>query len=184
MKRLLSFLPLLISWSLYAQVDTTAIRRIYYRAMHLTEAKTDSIGYYADFINHIYLKEQYAEAKPMSLRIYGYFFENKGNYPRAIDYYLQALDAARKLGLIKRQIEILTDLAAVYTSDMKQPQKAKDLYQECLRLNRQLGDVHSLLNSYMNLGAIYDRLGLYGQRAADLEGRIAHRQAPGRKGRG
>jgi signal transduction histidine kinase len=160
-KRLLPLLLLPITLSLSGQVDTNSIRHIYYHAMKLTEARTDSIGYYADYINHIYLKDQFAEAKPMSLRLYGYFFENKGNYPRAIDYYLQALDAARKSGFIEHQTEILTDLAAVYTSDMKEPGKAKEIYQEVVQLNRQRGDVHSLLNSYMNLGAIYDRLGLY-----------------------
>jgi signal transduction histidine kinase len=129
--------------------------------MKLTEARADSIGYYADYISHSYDKDRWPPARIMSLRLYGYYFENKANYTKAIDYYLQALEAARKSGYIEHQTEILADLAAVYTSDMKQPQKAKDIYQECVRLNRQLGDAHSLLNSYINLGAIYNRLGLY-----------------------
>jgi signal transduction histidine kinase len=129
--------------------------------MKLTEARADSIGYYADYISHSYDKDKWPPARIMSLRLYGYYFENKANYTKAIDYYLQALEAARKSGYIEHQTEVLADLAAVYTSDMKQPQKAKDIYQECVRLNRQLGDAHSLLNSYTNLGAIYNRLGLY-----------------------
>ncbi len=160
MKRLLSFLLLLTTLSLSGQVDTATTWQLYYHAMHLTEDRVDSIRYYADYMDHIN-KDRYPSAKIMSLRIYGYYYESKADYPRAIDYYLQGLDAARKLGYIEYQIRILTDLAAVYTSDMKQPQKAKDLFQECLRLNQQLGDIHSLLNSYMNLGAIYDKLGLY-----------------------
>ncbi|WP_431217789.1 tetratricopeptide repeat protein [Puia sp. P3] len=76
-------------------------------------------------------------------------------------YYYEALAGARASRSIGRQTELLADLAAVYTQDMKQPQKAKDLYAECVRLNRQMGDGHSLLSSYINLGAIYDRLGLY-----------------------
>lgn len=160
MKRLLSLLLLLTTFSLYGQVDTATTWQLYYHAMHLTEDRVDSIRYYAEYMDHIN-KDQYPSAKIMSLRIYGYYYESKADYPRAIDYYLQGLGAARKLGYIEYQIRILTDLAAVYTSDMKQPQKAKDLFQECLRLNQQLGDVHSLLNSYMNLGAIYDKLGLY-----------------------
>jgi signal transduction histidine kinase len=129
--------------------------------MKLTEARADSIGYYADYITHSYDKDRWPPARCMSLRLYGYYFENKANYTKAIDYYLQALEVARKSGYIEHQTEILADLAAVYTSDMKQPQKAKEIYQECVRLNRQLGDAHSLLNSYINLGAIYNRLGLY-----------------------
>ena len=129
--------------------------------MKLTEARIDSIDYYADYMHQIDQKGQYPAARFMSLRLYGWYFENKANYPRAIDYYMQALDAARKLGYIEHQTEALADLAAVYTSDMKEPGKAKEIYQECVRLDRQLGDANSLVTSYINLGAIYDRLGLY-----------------------
>jgi signal transduction histidine kinase len=160
-KLLFSLLLLPATLSLYGQADTVTIRHLYYHAMKLTEARADSIGYYADYISHSYDKDRWPPARCMSLRLYGYYFENKANYTKAIDYYLQALEVARKSGYIEHQTEILADLAAVYTSDMKQPQKAKEIYQECVRLNRQLGDAHSLLNSYINLGAIYNRLGLY-----------------------
>jgi signal transduction histidine kinase len=129
--------------------------------MKLTEARIDSIEYYADYMQQIDQKGQYPAARFMSLRLYGWYFENKANYPRAIDYYMQALDVARKLGYIEHQTEALADLAAVYTSDMKEPEKAKEIYQECVRLDRQLGDAGSLITSYINLGAIYNRLGLY-----------------------
>jgi len=160
-KRLPLLLLLSFSISVHGQADSVAIRNLYYHAMKLTEAETDSIGYYAQFISHIYDKEHWREARVMSLRLFGYYYENKANYPQAIDYYLQALEAARRSGYIKHQTKILADLAAVYTQDMKQPAKAKEIYQECIRLNQQLGDAHSLLNSYINLGAIYNRLGLY-----------------------
>jgi signal transduction histidine kinase len=160
-KRLLSFLLLSIALSAAGQVDTSSIRHLYYYAMKLTEARIDSIDYYADYMHQIDQKGQYPAARFMSLRLYGWYFENKANYPRAIDYYMQALDAARKLGYIEHQTEALADLAAVYTSDMKEPEKAKEIYQECVRLDRQLGDAGSLVTSYINLGAIYDRLGLY-----------------------
>jgi signal transduction histidine kinase len=160
-KRLLPLLLLSIALSAAGQVDTNSIRHLYYYAMKLTEARIDSIDYYADYMHQIDQKGQYPAARFMSLRLYGWYFENKANYPRAIDYYMQALDAARKLGYIEHQTEALADLAAVYTSDMKEPEKAKEIYQECVRLDRQLGDAGSLVTSYINLGAIYDRLGLY-----------------------
>ena len=161
MKRLLPLLLLSIALSAAGQVDTNSIRNLYYYAMKLTEARIDSIDYYADYMQQIDQKGQYPAARFMSLRLYGWYFENKANYPRAIDYYMQALDVARKLGYIEHQTEALADLAAVYTSDMKEPEKAKEIYQECVRLDRQLGDAGSLITSYINLGAIYDRLGLY-----------------------
>ena len=161
MKRLLPLLLLSIAFSAAGQVDTNSIRHLYYYAMKLTEARIDSIEYYADYMQQIDQKGQYPAARFMSLRLYGWYFENKANYPRAIDYYMQALDVARKLGYIEHQTEVLADLAAVYTSDMKEPEKAKEIYQECVRLDRQLGDAGSLITSYINLGAIYNRLGLY-----------------------
>jgi signal transduction histidine kinase len=160
-KRLLPLLLLSIALSAAGQADTNSIRHLYYYAMKLTEARIDSIDYYADYMHQIDQKGQYPAARFMSLRLYGWYFENKANYSRAIDYYMQALDVARKLGYIEHQTEALADLAAVYTSDMKEPEKAKEIYQECVRLDRQLGDAGSLVTSYINLGAIYDRLGLY-----------------------
>jgi signal transduction histidine kinase len=129
--------------------------------MHLSENKVDSIRYYAGYVAQTGKKGAWAPAGIMSLRLYGFYYESKGDFTRALNNYYEALAGARKTGAIERQTELLTDLAAVYTQDTKQPQKAKDLYQECVRLNKQLGDGHSLLNSYINLGAIYSHIGLY-----------------------
>ena len=155
------FLLLFINSALLGQVDSLALQSIYYRAMHLSENKVDSIRYYADYIANAGTKGAWPSARIMSLRLKGFYYESKGDYSKALTIYYEALTGARASGYIERQTELLTDLAAVYTQDMKQPQKAKDLYRECVRLNKQLGDGHSLLNSYINLGAIYSRLGLY-----------------------
>jgi signal transduction histidine kinase len=160
-KLLLPLLLLPLTLSLYGQADSVNLRHIYYHTMKLTEAETDSIGYYAGYISHSYDTDHWPEARAMSLRLYGYYYENKANYPQAINYYLQALEAARRAGFIQHQTEVLADLAAVYTQDMNQPGKAKEIYQECIRLNQKLGDAHRLLNCYINLAAIYNRLSLY-----------------------
>jgi signal transduction histidine kinase len=155
------FILLIINSTLFGQVDSFALETTYYRAMHLSENKVDSIRYYADYVARGNANGAWPPATIMSLRLYGFYYENKGEYSKALTYYYDALAGARKSGDIERQTEVLTDLAAVYTQDMKQPQKAKDLYRECVRLHKQLGDGHSLVNSYVNLGAIYSRLGLY-----------------------
>ena len=138
-------------------MDSTAITRIYYRAIHLTDA--DSVKYYADYISHLYPNGNNADVNIMSLRLYGWYYETRGEFTKALNNYYQALDSARRHKYVERQTELLADLAAVYTSDMKQPQKAKDIYLECVRLSKQLGDPHSLIQAYCNLGAIYNRLG-------------------------
>jgi signal transduction histidine kinase len=156
-------LPLLIlvlvSPALSGQVDSLTLQKIYYRGMHLTDA--DSIKFYADSIANAYPGGHNADVNIMTLRLNGFYYENKDSFTRALEYYYRALDSARVHGYIRRQTELLADLAAVYTQDIKQPQKAKEVYQECVRLHKQLGDDHSLIVSYSNLGAIYNRLGLY-----------------------
>lgn len=142
-----------------AQVDTASVQRLYNRAMHLT--LVDSVKYYADSINRLSSAAGNADMRIESLRLYGWYYENKGDYTQALGFYYRALDSARIHNYVHRQTELLTDLAAVYTQDMKQPQKAKAIYQECVRLNTAFGDAHSLIASYSNLGAIYNRLALY-----------------------
>jgi signal transduction histidine kinase len=158
--KLLSFLVLLLTGpALYAQVDSAALSRTYYRAAHLSDA--DSIKYYADSISHLHPAVGNDDIHIMVLRLYGWYYENKGDFTNALNYYYRGLDSARKHNLIHRQTELLTDLAAVYTSDVKQPFKAKEIYQECVRLNTRLGDAHLLIANYANLGAIYNSLKLY-----------------------
>jgi len=96
----------------------------------------------------------------MALRLHGFYYENKADYKKAIDYYLQTLDEARRLNDKESQINALTDLAVNYT-EMKQPQKAKEVYLECVQLHKLQGDASSLVTSYINLAPLYNHLGLY-----------------------
>lgn len=161
MKRLLTLFLLLIIYSaLSAQVDSVSIIAAYGKGIHFTEAQVDSIRYYADFIDQAGPKTGYLKARVMALRLHGFYYENKADYKRAIDYYLQSLDEARKIDDIQHEINALTDLAVMYT-EMKQPQKAKDVYLECVALNKKRGDAGSLLTSYINLAPLYNHLGLY-----------------------
>jgi len=155
---LLLFL-LLAGIALSAQPDSSAIQRLYYRAVHLSDA--DSVKYYADYLDRLYPQRNNSDVNIMVLRLYGWHYENKGEFTKALGNYYQALDSARKHHYLERQTELLADLAAVYTSDMKQPQKAKSIYQESVRICQTMGDPHSLIKAYCNLGAIYNRLGQY-----------------------
>lgn len=188
MNRVLFFFFLLLTPCLFGlsdalgQTDTTGLFRIYERAIHFTEAQTDSIGYYANYVNHVYLKDHHPKEKMMALRLYGFYYENKTDYKKAVDYYLQTLDAARTNNNIDFQVNSLTDLAYVYT-EMKQPQKAKEVYLECVKLNQQLGDAVSLINSYTNLGAIYNHLGLHDSARQFLEEGLKIGNLPANKGK-
>ncbi|HEY4205238.1 MAG TPA: tetratricopeptide repeat protein, partial [Puia sp.] len=162
MKRFLFLIFLLISSysKLSAQVDTASILLAYQKGMNYTEAQADSISYYADFIDGAIKKVDYPKARVLALRLHGYYYENKADYKRAIDYYLQTLGEAKKIGDIDHQINALTDLTVMYT-EMKQPMKAKEVYLECVALNKKRGDAGSLVTAYINLAPLYNHLGLY-----------------------
>ena len=125
MKFLFPFLLLLASHSLVAQIDSTYLRTLYRHGMDMSEEKVDSIKYFADIIEKISEKSHYVLGQIYSLRLEGFYFENKGEYEKAIDYYLQTLDEARKVDNIEIEVSALTDLAAVYTSDLDQAQKGE-----------------------------------------------------------
>ena len=143
--------------------------RDYDRAVHFTESQADSIVYFADLINHNYQSRNYPRGHAMALRLYGYYYENRAEYEKAVDYYMQTLDEARRIKNLELQINALTDLAFVYTEDLKQPLKAKDVYRECLNLNKELGDSVSLVYCYINMGAIYNRINLHDSALQMLE---------------
>ncbi|HZE85588.1 MAG TPA: tetratricopeptide repeat protein, partial [Puia sp.] len=145
MKCSLFLLSLLITSSIFAQVDTADLQRAYARALDFTEPQADSIRYFADYIGHASQKISYAVGNVHSLRLYGFYYENRSDFGRAIDYYLQSLYEARKIDDAEDEASALTDLAIVYTQDLRQPQKAKELYLECVKLNKKRGDAASLI---------------------------------------
>ena len=129
--------------------------------MNLDESKLDSIKICADLVEASSRHSAFAGAPYLALRLHGYYFENKSEYEKAIDYYLQSLQEARRTGIVSHEKTALTDLAAVYISDLKRPDKAKEFYLQCVELTKKSGDTRSLVATYTNLGAIYNRLGLY-----------------------
>lgn len=159
MKAALVLFLLLTGTLLSAQPDSAAVQRLYYRAAHLTDA--DSVKYYGDSLARLYPGGVNPWINIMVLRLRGWYYENRGEFTKSLNNYYQALDSARKHNYLARQTELLADLAAVYTQDMKEPQKAKSIYQESVRICEKLNDPHSLIQAYCNLGAIYNRLGLY-----------------------
>jgi signal transduction histidine kinase len=147
--------------AVHAQTDSNYILSLYSRGMHYDESNVDSIRYCADLVSADSLRSNYPYVHFIALRLMGYYFENKSEYEKAIDYYLQSLQEARRSGSVEFEKKALTDLAAVYTIDLKKPEKAKEFYLQCIDLNKKHGDPKSLVAIYTNLGAIYNRLGLY-----------------------
>ena len=164
MKRLLLILPFLFfSTLLSAQIDgsdSLSVLIAYEKGLNFTEKQVDSIAWYADFADRIWTKSHYPPARMYSLRLYGFYYENKADYRRAIDYYLQTLDESRRINNREMQIHSLTDLTVMYT-EMKQPRKALDTYLECVQLRKASADSSTLVTSLINLGPLYNKVGLH-----------------------
>jgi signal transduction histidine kinase/Tfp pilus assembly protein PilF len=143
-----------------AQVDTTYLKALYDRCLDFSEDKLDSLEYYADYIKKEADRLQFIKGDVLSLRLKGIFEEMNSNYPAAIEFYLQSLDAARKLSNIPYEKAALSDLAIAY-ANMKEPYKAKEFYLQNAQLSRGNGDIYDLVNTYNNLAVIYTQLGMY-----------------------
>ncbi len=139
------------------QADTNYLKALYDRCIDFDESKTDSLVIYAGIIQKQAEKLHYNRGEVLSSRLKGIAEDLKGEYEKAIVYYFQSLDAARKLHALNYEIAALSDLAYVYVNT-KQPFRAKDMYMETARLSEEGNDISSLITAYGNLGAIYNQL--------------------------
>ncbi len=157
-KYLLLLLYVLISLpALPQKVDSNYLKALYDRCLDFDESKTDSLKKCALFISKEAAKLHYDRGEVLSSRLNGIAEDLKGNYDSAIVYYLQSLEAARKLNAVNYEEAAITDLAYLYVNT-KQPQRAKEMYLLSIRLAEKEKDIHSIITSYGNLGAIYNQL--------------------------
>ena len=158
MKYLLFIAILLFSTeALPQQADTNYLKALYDRCIDFDESKADSVAFYAAFIAREATRIQYNRGEVLSSRLNGIAADLKGDYDRAIGFYLQSLEAARRLHAPNYELSALTDLAYIYVNT-KQPNRARDMYLQCLQLAEAGRDIHSVVTAYSNLGAIYSML--------------------------
>ncbi len=140
-----------------AQVDTNYLKALYDRCLDFSEDKADSILHYATLIKKE--SDQLGLSKGMFYPSgsKASFEEMNSNYSGAIEYYLQSLDAARKLTDVAYEKAALSDLAIAY-ANIKEPLKAKDFYLQAAKISKGTGDVYDLVNTYNNLAVIYTQL--------------------------
>ncbi|MBO9631655.1 MAG: tetratricopeptide repeat-containing sensor histidine kinase [Chitinophagaceae bacterium] len=141
----------------YTQVDTSHLKNLYDRCLDFSEDKKDSIRYYASYIEEQAHKLKFNKGEVLSSRLKGIYEEMTNNYEAAIHYYLESLDASRKLSSIEYEISALSDLAILY-SNIKEPQQAKSFYLQAARLSSFKGDTYNVVSTYNNLAVIYMQL--------------------------
>ncbi len=137
------------------------LKKLYDRCLDFSEDKIDSIHYYADYISKEADLLKYNRGSVLSLRLKGIYEDLSNNYEKAIEYYLQSLQAARlihapeyELAGIKRSGNSLL----CYKGNRK---KLKEFYLQCARMSESDGKIPSLINTYNNLAVIYTQLKQY-----------------------
>jgi signal transduction histidine kinase len=143
-----------------AQADTTRLKSLYDRCLDFSEDKIDSLHYYADSIAKEARRLHFNKGDVLSLRLKGIYEDLSNNYEKAIEYYLQSLDAARKIQMPEYEIAALSDLAIAYFA-IREPLKAKQFYLQCARMAEANRKLSSLIDTYNNLAVIYTQLKQY-----------------------
>lgn len=166
----------------FAQVDTTQLKSLYDRCLDFSEDKIDSIHYYAEYISKEADHLQYNKGSVLSLRLKGIYEDLSNNYEKAIEYYLQSLQAARVIRAPEYEMAALSDLAIAYFA-IREPEKAKEFYLQCARMSEQDGKVPSLINTYNNLAVIYTQLKQYDSSHYLLEKAVKMGKSLERQGR-
>ena len=103
---------------------------------------------------------------------------NQGQYPKAIEFHLKALDIRLKK-LDKNDVKIsncYNELGLVYDSQGNYP-KALEYYEKCLAIRlKTLGAEHpNVANTYNNLGSVYDSQGNHSKALEYFEKSLAIR---------
>ncbi|MGN6417720.1 MAG: tetratricopeptide repeat-containing sensor histidine kinase [Pseudobacter sp.] len=160
MKPWLFFMFLVGSLPALAQVDTVQLKSLYDRCLDFSEDKKDSIRFYASYIEDHAHNLKFNKGEVLSSRLKGIYEELSGNYESAIHYYLESLEASRKLSSIEYEISALSDLAILY-ANIKEPQQAKNFYLQAARLSSFKGDTYNVVSTYNNLAVIYMQLQQY-----------------------
>lgn len=140
--------------------DSNAIIQLYDRCLDFPAGKADSMIYYGDAIINRSKALQFRQGNIYGIRLIGIAQEYKGNYKQALQQYLNILELAKASKDASYIITALSDMAILYTEGLNQPEKSKEVYKQILRVQRENNIPASVsLSTYVNLGAIYSKLG-------------------------
>lgn len=96
----------------------------------------------------------YKEAMAIVINTKGYYFDEKGNIPLAIDFYHQALKIREEIGDLEGMALSYNNIGSVYHY-MEDYSLALQYYEMSLGIQKELQDTIGMSRSYSNMGAIY-----------------------------
>lgn len=130
---------------------------MYDRALDFDETKSDSVGYFARYIEDESRTLDFKKGNVLSFRLKGIFFEMRNDYDSAINYYYKSLEEARRLQYPEYETSALGDLAMAY-SNINQPEKTRQFFKQALAIAWQRKEIFSIFTNCTNLGSVFNKL--------------------------
>ena len=119
-----------------------------------------------------------------ALNFIGFAFMNKGNYPKALAYYLKALKIREEIGDKKGMGGSYGNVGIVYQNQSNYL-KALEYYQKSLQLRKESGDKNGEGNCYNNIGTAYKELANYSKALEyDFKALKVYKEIPNKTGIG
>ena len=164
--------------SLIEIINNSSNDSVKINALHsITQPKinkgTDQIINYAQQALELSRKTKWEEKEALSLMLLGNAYHEKGDYPKSIDYYWEAVRIFEKIGSKNLYARTLTNIASIYNYETSY-KKALETFQKALDIAREIKDEQMESGILLNMGSSYIRAGdtaqavIYTREASDL----------------
>ncbi len=134
--------------------DTLYIKAVNELAFGYQRIHPDSALLMAELGDSLSLESGYEKGRVEALRNKGIVYYLKGNYPQALQYYLEALRLAEKIKDLAGTARLYNNTALIYFSQGKYD-NALEHQMRSLEIKRQIDDMPGIVTSLNNIGNIY-----------------------------
>src|ERR1035437_5269455 len=152
-------------WAIYnnkTQPDTNRLKALQIIAWNLRNNNPDTAIILAE--QEVQLAQQSKQKKlapnlfrryeAMAFIIMGQSHVNKGNYPKALEYYLQSLQINEEIGYKRGIGNCYNNIGAAYHNQSNYP-KALEYNLKSLKIKQETGDKKGVGTCYNNIGFVY-----------------------------
>ncbi len=100
------------------------------------------------------LKKFYLKLYAFALNNFGFFYDEKGDIPKALNYYLRSIKIHEELGNKSGIASSLNNIGFIYKKQ-GDIQKALEYYHKSLKIKEEIGDKKGVSKSLNNFGSLY-----------------------------
>ena len=152
-------------WAVYnnkALPDTNRLKALYAITVSYAQNKPDTALLLAENMHVMAVNAHLQKYEATALNVLGVLNMNKGNYPKALDYYRRSAKISEELGNKGKAGYCYHNISLVYLDQSDFPQALNYTLKE-LKIAQETGDKHALGSCYQVMGIIYKNQGDYEQ---------------------